>query len=378
MKIAIAGDFCPQHRVADAFNNYKYESVLGAVKPFIDSVDYAIVNFECPVCYGNEKPIKKRGPLLKCTEQGMEAIKWTGFNCVTLANNHFLDYGIEGVKNTIETCKKYTVDYVGGGMNLQEASKILYKKIEGKVIAVINCCEHEFSIATDNMAGSNPLNPIQQYYAIKEAKEESDYVLVIVHGGHEMFQLPSLRMQDTYRFFIDAGADVVINHHQHCYSGYEQYKGKMIFYGLGNFCFDKPKRKPQSWYEGYIVILDYESNKTNFKIIPYTHCNMQATVTMLNDNDSHDFFLSLKNLNKIINDRIQLSYEVDNFYTRSQRYTSSVFEPISNKYLCALQRRGFFPSLLSRKKLLWLYGNLFCESHRDKIEQYLKSTYYKK
>jgi poly-gamma-glutamate synthesis protein (capsule biosynthesis protein) len=121
---------------------------------------------------------------------------------------------------------------VGGGTNLQEASKILYKKIDEKVLALINCCENEFSIATEVTAGSNPLNPIQQYYAIQEAKSKADYVLVIVHGGHELWQLPSPRMQETYRFFIDAGADAVVNHHQHCYSGYEIYKKKPYILNL--------------------------------------------------------------------------------------------------------------------------------------------------
>jgi poly-gamma-glutamate synthesis protein (capsule biosynthesis protein) len=49
-------------------------------------------------------------------------------------------------------------------------------------------------------------------------------------------------MVETYRFFIEAGADAVVNHHQHCICGYEVYKGKPIFYGLGNFCFDWAKR----------------------------------------------------------------------------------------------------------------------------------------
>ena len=51
---------------------------------------------------------------------------------------------------------------------------------------------------------------------VEEAKKKADFVLVIVHGGSEHFQLPTPRMQATYRFFVDAGADAVVNHHQHC------------------------------------------------------------------------------------------------------------------------------------------------------------------
>lgn len=104
MKILIAGDFCPQHRVADKFESSDFESVLGDVRDTVSNADDSIVNFECPVTYGDEKPIVKCGPNLHCSEKGLEAVKWVGFNCVTLANNHFLDYGSDGVENTLEAC----------------------------------------------------------------------------------------------------------------------------------------------------------------------------------------------------------------------------------------------------------------------------------
>ena len=268
MKILIAGDFCPQNRVSQQIDKENYELVLGQVREVTTKADYSIVNFECPVTKGGEKPIMKQGPNLQCSSKGIEAVKWAGFDCVTLANNHFRDYGDEGVKNTIDVCMEIGIDAVGGGENLMEASAILYKQIGDHTLAIINCCEHEFSIATETQGGANPLNPIQQYYSIKEAKEKADYVLVIVHGGHEHWQLPSPRMQETYRFFVDAGADAVVNHHQHCYSGFEVYNNKPIFYGLGNFCFDWPERNSEKWNHGYMVCLDL--NKTiGFKIIPY-------------------------------------------------------------------------------------------------------------
>ena len=146
-------------------------------------------------------------------------------------------------------------DFVGGGNSLRQASETLYKSIDGHTLAVINCCEHEFSIATETSSGANPLNPIQQYYKIQEARKNADYVLVIVHGGHEHYQLPSPRMKETYRFFVDAGADAVVNHHQHCYSGYEVYNGKPIFYGIGNFLFDREGVRNSIWNEGDMVLL---------------------------------------------------------------------------------------------------------------------------
>lgn len=99
MKILIAADFCPQDREAEKFEQGDYGAVLDEVKNVITDADYSKVNFECPVTKGVEMPIEKCGPNLQCTEKGMEAVEWAGFDSVTLANNHFLDYGREGVDN---------------------------------------------------------------------------------------------------------------------------------------------------------------------------------------------------------------------------------------------------------------------------------------
>ena len=238
INILVAGDYRPVLRVQQLINECKYNHIFSEVKQYTDKVDYSLVNLESPVVINRAEPIKKIGPNLKCSKDAIDAIKYAGFNCVTLANNHFYDYGEVGVKDTITTCKEQGIDYIGGGENIEEAEKILYKEIKGKKIAFINICEKEFSIATKKSAGSAPLSPIHNFYQIQEARKQSDYVIVIVHGGVEHYQLPSPQMKETYHFFVDAGADIIINHHQHCFSGYEIYNGKPIFYGLGNFCYD--------------------------------------------------------------------------------------------------------------------------------------------
>lgn len=370
MKILVAGDFCPQHRVADRLENGDYESIFGNVKNIISDADYSIVNFECPVTYGGEKPIMKCGPNLQCSDKGLEAVKWAGFDCVTLANNHFLDYGEKGVENTLEACSKYHIDTVGGGGNLREASQILYKEINGSILAIINCCEHEFSIATETTAGSNPLNPIQQFYTIKEARTKADYVLVIVHGGHEQYNLPSPRMQETYRFFIDAGADAVVNHHQHCYSGYEIYKEKPIFYGLGNFCFDKADKTDLfGWNDGYMVSLDFTGDKGAFEIIPYRQCKKKPSVEIL---PIGTFNNELKELNTIIANSEKLKEKASQYYHDSMKSISYIVEPIQNRYVSALQRRGLLPRLWSKRYVVKLQNYVMCEAHKDKMDFFFK------
>lgn len=363
MKIVVAGDYCPQNRVAELFGKDRFDIVLGEVKKIISDSDYSIVNLECPITIGKEKPIAKNGPNLKSTENSLKALKWAGFDCVTLANNHILDYGEGGLCSTLTACKKYGIETVGAGVNLDEASSVLYKQAGDKTLAIINCCEHEFSIATKTTAGSNPLNPIKQYYEIKESKKKADYTIIIVHGGHELWQLPSPRMQETYRFFIDAGADAVINHHQHCYSGYEIYNGKPIFYGIGNFCFDKNSKEQNIWNEGYLVFLEL-NDLIKFELLPYIQCENEATIKII-DKNNKKFVEGVEKINQIIENESELQNYFDKLCEKRKNIITTLLSPFTNMYLLELCSRGLIPSFVTKKKKLVAENYIICESHRD-------------
>lgn len=371
MKILIAGDFCSRYRTVKMIEDGQYEDSLGAIKALTEQGDYSIVNLECPITEGAHTPIIKQGPNLCGSKKMLDAIKFMGFDCATLANNHFYDQGELGVQGTIDALRIYNVDYVGGGKCLGDASKILYKDINGERLAVINCCEHEFSIATEKTGGANPLNPVQQYYAIKEAKENADYVLVIVHGGHEHYQLPSSRMVETYRFFVDAGADAVINHHQHCYSGYEVYNGKPIFYGLGNLFFDtEPKELDGIWNYGILVMLEMDKDSISYTYYPYKQCAEEPKIALL----KHDAFETrLKEINETIKNPESLHKANESYYRESMNDIESFMNPYQNRAIRGLVKLGLLPTLFKKKWLLKLENYILCEAHRDKVEYYLKN-----
>lgn len=239
MKVLIAGDFSLNKRDLEFIQNKNFEGKFVDIRDLTSNSDFSIVNFETNVSTPDSLPIEKHGPNLTTIPQSVDSIKYIGFNVVTLANNHFFDYGDNAVFNTLNILDDKNIKHVGGGRNIKEAENTLYLKQNSDTLAIINACEHEFTIADENHGGSNPIDPVKLFYTIQEARKNADYVLVILHGGHEHYQLPSVRMQETYRFFIDAGADAVVNHHQHCFSGYEVYHEKPIFYGLGNFLFNK-------------------------------------------------------------------------------------------------------------------------------------------
>lgn len=362
MKVLVAGDFAPRERVATQIEAGDFDC-LGQVSHIIQASDYSIVNFESPVVGQDASPIEKTGPRLSCTEKAMDCISRSGFKCVTLANNHFRDYGKVGVNDTLAACKKYGVDYVGGGRDLIEAQQVAYKEICSRTLAIVNCCEHEFSIATRNESGANPLNPVQQYYAIKEARKNADYVLVIVHGGHEMWQLPSPRMQEIYRFFVDVGADAVVNHHQHCFSGYEFYQGKPIIYGLGNLCFDKQGFSPALWCYGFMVSICF-SDEVTIELFPFEQCRREPRVSLLSDRSNFD--KRINNLNDIIHSPERLKKETDAYYKENTKNILFAYEPYTGHLLRWLYFRGVLPSFIGKKRKPKLLNLAQCESHRDK------------
>lgn len=372
MKILIAGDFAPsQARLAKQIEDKKFSAVFSEnVREIIKSADFSFVNFESPIVEEGYKPISKCGPNLRCTKEAAEAVRYAGFTGVTMANNHILDFGAEGLHKSVECCKSQGLDIVGVGENLYDAEKILYLEKEGKILAVINCCEHEFTIATEAEAGANPLNPVRQFYAIQEAKKNADYVIVIVHGGHEMFQLPSPRMVETYRFFIDAGADAVVNHHQHCYSGYEYYNGKPIFYGLGNFCFDEEGLRDCSWNEGYMVMFEFIDTSIRYELYPYTQCNEKANVELMTDKS--DFLKNIDHFNAVIRNSESLRKVCDDYYLSAIESFNSLLQPYENRILNKLYNMKLLPSLVSIRKKIRILNSINCESHLDKFVFTLK------
>ena len=366
MNIIVVGDYACGYRLERILEQKRYDKLFGKIKQTIEYADISIVNYENPVLLDNKDytAVPKKGPNLYSRENAVYAIKYAGFNVATLANNHILDYGAEGCLDTVSVLNQAGISTVGAGADISEAEKVLYLTVADKTLAIINCCEHEFSIADDKKAGANPLNPVRQYYSIREARNNADYVIVIVHGGHEYFQFPSLRMQETYRFFVDAGADAVINHHQHCISGYEFYNNKPIIYGLGNFCFDS-KTRNSTWNEGYIASLNFNSSEITLNLIPYIQCNDEPGVFPLSDRVTFD--KSLSEINAIISDRSELKKKVAAYYESCARLYEHTFEPYTNRYCRKLRSIGLLPSLISKRKWLTLLNMIECESHRDKV-----------
>ena len=366
----IAGDLACRGRVAQNIESGRGILLSKEILTALKAADFSIVNLESPVGHPSLF-IRKAGPSLCCSSETLSYIRTIGFNGVTLANNHFFDCGNEGVKKTIDACNNYGVTCFGGGLNLTEAQKRKTLSFPDGEIDIINVCENEFSIATDTHGGANYLDTVRVYRDIIASTKEKHRVIVIIHGGHEYYQLPSPRMQELYRFFIDVGASAVINHHQHCYSGFEVYNGRPIFYGLGNFYFDSARKVRNSiWNQGYAVTLEM-SDSISFKIHPYIQCDEDPIVRELSPEEKVVFQERLNVLNDIIENPKRLLEEWLGF--AKKKNIQRALSPFYNGLTLKLYGKSWFPSLIPLKQKLLQLNYIQCESHRDVLLYKLRS-----
>lgn len=365
--ILFTGDFCPN------FNDLDKQS-FSEIESITTNNELLVCNLECAIQHDDQKAIIKEGPSLCCQNEQLDFIAKYCPTLFTLANNHTLDFGEQGLKHIIDYCNNKEYKYVGAGINLKDASKPYIYEKNGYKIAFINCCEHEFSIAQKDSPGANPMNIIQIYNQIQEAKISSNFIIIIAHGGHEYYQLPSPRLQDTYRFFIDSGANAVIGHHPHCISGMENYKNGIIYYSLGNFYFNNKSIEISNWNKGMLLELkiDSETNKIiDHMPIPFIQCHNNNKIKTLHAYELKKFNESFNNLNSIIKNRELLESNYQQYLLSQERKAISRILPYTNKYLIALYKRGLFPSFMGKCDYATRLNALQCESHRDILQNVL-------
>jgi hypothetical protein len=372
IKILVTGDFCPHNRIEELVLRSDYRAVFNDFIDVFRGNDLNVTDLECPLTL-LKNGRRKTGPHQKADPKCIELLKYAEINLAALANNHIMDFGSSGAKQTIELCWKSGINTVGAGENAIIARKPFLIKIKNKQFAFINVADNEFLSSPDGPYQANPINLADIYHDIASTHELCDYVIVIVHGGNEFYNLPSPLTKARYRFFIEAGADAVISHHTHCFSGYEVFKGKPVFYGLGNFIYDWPGRINTDWNKGFAVRLLFSDN-IHFDIIPLKQGNEIPGVFHLNENELDEFHQSLEAKNQIISDDMKLIQSFRQYINKVAPMYDAFIEPYFGRIYTALRLKGFLPNLMSRKKRLLLLNLTRCEAHREVLIQLLKKN----
>ena len=365
VKILVGGDLCPIGRIEDLLLSGRSCDAIGMLAGVLSNQDLSIFNLECPLTL-NGTPNPLSGHNLHAHPNCAVELRRIGFDVATMANNHIMDMGGRGLLDTLSACRMAGIKCVGAGRNIKDASRPLFLDIRGVRFAIVALAENEWSIATADMPGAAPLDPIGNYYQITAACGEADFVLIILHGGNEHYPLPSPRMVKTCRYFVDLGANAVVCHHSHAASGFEIYEGAPIVYGTGNLLFDWPVRVPETWYSGYMVGLTVGSGSVaSIDIFPYEQCSPNPCVHPMGKEQAKSFFLEIERLSEIIADVSALESSWMEFCD-SKRLDYQMMVLCLSRVERSLMRIGFRPWWRSSKEQIRVLNNLVrCESHRD-------------
>jgi poly-gamma-glutamate synthesis protein (capsule biosynthesis protein) len=324
IKILFAGDFCSEFPEKIQLS----QNILD----LFSTCDFKFLNFEGPLAKG-----KLNIPNKTILPQSSTSPHWceeNGFNIISLANNHSLDYSVEGLLATKSSFKKSTT--LGAG-DWIEAYKVKFLSIDGVKIGFIAGTSYDFASLKDqwsdyNKIGCAWINSPEINKQILENKDKCDYFFVISHGGLEYMDVPLPEWRDRYRELIDLGADAVIAMHPHVPQGTETYKSKPIFYSLGNFYFDAlGNNKPKYWDNGLFAIIEIENGNIYYNAIPTIRNGNIIDIDQSKEAEQHlnDITLILKNNEKYMG---QVNVDVLKLYPIYQQWLLSGFNAIEMKF----------------------------------------------
>ena len=267
VKVFFAGDFCSKPSTSRI-------EVSEELKDLIQSCDIKLVNFEVPLKpQGIDLPKQRRERFYQ-NEDAPDFLRGLGFNLFSIANNHAFDWGEEGFRKT----KAILGDDAFGAGTYDEAYKVKVVEVKGKRIGFLALSFAAYTGVFDDVTkhdglGCAYINDLRVNHVIIEAKKEVDYLFVLPHDGIEYIDIPLPETIARYRDFIDYGADGVIGTHPHCPQGWESYKGKPIFYSLGNFLFNSKEgydyratNRPH-WYEGLCIIIFIDGKDLSWTVV---------------------------------------------------------------------------------------------------------------
>jgi poly-gamma-glutamate synthesis protein (capsule biosynthesis protein) len=236
INLCAAGDVSFQGRFSDKPSMDCFSSVAG----LFSMSDLTIANLENPLI-DEGMPVPD-----KCTLRG--SVKWasvlkdSGINVVSLANNHMMDFGEDGLFSTMKALDDAGVKYVGAGRTADEANAPILLEINGMRLAVFartSVIVASPSYAEKDKAGVAFLDFEKTRMMIGEYKEKTDVIILCIHWGLEDYSYPTPDQKKQAEAFINDGVDLVLGHHPHVVQGIERINKGLVSYSSGNFLFDE-------------------------------------------------------------------------------------------------------------------------------------------
>jgi len=260
--VMLGGEFLPLKDQMGLRWEYPFEKI----KVLFEGAEIIFGNLECPLF--TSKMVRNTDYILYAPNDSLSALKYLGYNVLSVGNNHIMDYGNEGLQKTIETLHKNEIASFGAGMNSVEAGQGLLIEKKGLKIAFLGYSTFEeprekpvySPMAGQNGGGCVPYELKRIEKDIERNKNNADVICISLHWGYEYYLYPSPEQIELAHRIIDAGAHIIVGHHPHVVQGFERYNQGIIFYSLGNFFF--PDFRLQSG-----VLYQYPKESNRFIIV---------------------------------------------------------------------------------------------------------------
>lgn len=335
----------------------------------LERADMACCNVEAPL-QGVGSPIAKTGPLVQQHHETPGWLTGMGFNCFSLANNHINDFGPEALNHTRRAFSKQIVLGVGSA---EEAYQLRQVELGGVRYGLLAYGENGYgALNGDRQCGHAWVNHPRVDQDIPTYRKMVDCLIIQVHAGVELWDIPIPEWRDRYRELIDLGADIIIGHHPHRIQGVEEYRGKPIFYSLGNFYFDA-SNQPDGWNQGGLLELEFQEGKlvsqqlhlvekhdTRLSLIDATESGEQ--LSQLNQKLIDPNFLAR------INKKALLEWE-----KHHATYYASPFNGMSRYSLLGIAKHVKRMLFNRQTNYNMIWHNLFIESNRWLVERAIRS-----
>jgi poly-gamma-glutamate capsule biosynthesis protein CapA/YwtB (metallophosphatase superfamily) len=248
---------------------FPWQHIAGTFSP----ADIAFVNLESPITDKGSMNLAKQAPWFRAKPAAMTGLLYAGINVVSVANNHALDYGRNAFEDSLNRLKSAGITYTGGGLTYADAYSPKYVTVKGRKIAflgftIINYSSWSaslpytyFGFKFPGKSGIAWLSESALKQGIAMAKEAgANLIVVSMHWGEEYHTQPNATQQKYAHLAIDQGADLVVGHHPHVVQPVEIYKGKYIFYSMGNLIFDQSESSHTGVTRGGVVLVTCRDN----------------------------------------------------------------------------------------------------------------------
>lgn len=265
-------------------NREQPEELFDLVQEHLQWGDLRMCQLEATLSTKGEPRSDVQNPAHRVHPRNIGALTAGQVDVVTFAGNNNMDYGVEAFAETIDLCRSNGIDVVGAGWNVDEARAPVFREVNGTKLAFVNFCSilREGYAAKADRAGISPLRvatfyePLENIYeqpgtpcrtvtvvdradleaaldSIRLAKQQADVVIASFHWGVHFTHDLAAYQPDVGYAAIDAGADLVLGTHPHCLQAIDVYRGKFIFYSLGNFAFEQPEAIAQHGVKKYLT-----------------------------------------------------------------------------------------------------------------------------